>query len=180
MHKLFYKIFYYIDRIDKSHLEKLDKKIHLIFRNYEITPKKNDLKELRIITKKKGIKLYLAQDHKLAISLGFDGVYLPSFNNLLIKKNTNKKNFLVLGSAHNMQELKIKEKQGVDYVFISPIFNTKNKRGMGITRFNQLLNTTSLKIIALGGINELNLKKLPSTKIDGFASINYIKKKYAS
>jgi len=179
MHKLFYKIFYYIDRVDKSHIEKLDKKIHIIFRNYEIVPKRKDLQELRVITKKKGIKLYLVQDYKLALSLGFDGVYLPSFNHLLIKKNKKNKNFLILGSAHNLKELRIKEKQGVDFIFISPIFSTKKKRGIGVVRFNQLSRATNLRIIALGGINQSNLKKLAITKLDGFASINYIKKKYA-
>jgi len=41
------------------------------------------------------------------------------------------------------------------------------------SRFNQ---STNLKIIALGGINKKNYKKLKSTQSDGFASISWAKK----
>ena len=42
-----------------------------------------------------------------------------------IKKKTN---FKIIGSAHNYQEIIIKEKQGCEEIFISPIFfNKKNK-----------------------------------------------------
>ena len=43
-------------------------------------------------------------------------------------------------------------------------------------RFNNLGLTTQIKKIALGGINENNIKKLKCTKVTGFASISWIKK----
>ena len=58
------------------------------------------------------------------------GVYIPSFN----KKNNynyiyNKpKKFSIIGSAHNIKEILIKEKQGCEEIFISSIFqNQKSK-----------------------------------------------------
>ena len=58
----------------------------------------------------------------------------------------------------------IKEKQGCEEIFISSIFqNQKSKNFLGIIKFNLLANKTKLKIIALGGINEKNYKKLKST-----------------
>ena len=89
-----------------------------------------------------------------------------------------KKKFLILGSAHNANEIKIKEKQFVEYLFISPLFDTKQKKGLDIIKFNKLSKLTKTKIIALGGINKNNLNKLKLLKIYGFGSINFIKDKY--
>jgi thiamine-phosphate pyrophosphorylase len=88
-----------------------------------------------------------------------------------------RKNFKIIGSAHNYKEIKIKEKQGCKEIFISPIFfNPKNKYFLDIVKFNYLGLTTKNKIIALGGINENNLKRLKCTNTTGFASISWIKK----
>lgn len=97
---------------------------------------------------------------------------------MLRYKNINiKKNFKIIGSAHNLSELRIKEKQGCEEIFISPIFyNPKNKGYLDIVKFNSLCLTTSKKTIALGGINQKNIKKLKSTKVIGFAGISWIKK----
>ena len=49
-----------------------------------------------------------------------------NFNNDLKHINfPRKKNFFIIGSAHNYQEIKIKEKQGCEEIFISPIFFNK-------------------------------------------------------
>jgi len=43
-------------------------------------------------------------------------------------------------------------------------------------RFNLISNNSKNKIIALGGINKYNYKKLKLTKSNGLASISWIKK----
>ena len=105
-------------------------------------------------------------------------MYIPSFNKNLNFHNKNlKKNFKIIGSAHNFKEIKIKEKQGCKEIFISPIFhNPKNKNYLEIVKFNNLNLATNINTIALGGINEKNLRKLRSTKVIGFAGISWIKK----
>ena len=71
----------------------------------------------------------------------------------------------------------MKEKQGCKEIFISPIFyNSKNNSFLGIVKFNNLNLATNTKTIALGGINEKNLRKLRSTRAAGFAGISWIKK----
>ena len=114
----------------------------------------------------------------MALNLNLDGVYIPSFKKLRNYKNLNaKKNFKIIGSAHNLIELNNKEKQGCTSIFIAPIFKTKkNDYFLDTARFNLLAKNTKKKIIALGGINHLNYKRLKSTKVDGFASISWIKK----
>jgi thiamine-phosphate pyrophosphorylase len=104
-----------------------------------------------------------------------DGAYIPSFNNQTNHLSFSyKKKFLIIGSAHNNKRIKIKEKQGVNIIFLSSIFK-KNKNYLGINRFKLLSKLTNKKIVALGGISNSNLKKLKLTNCYGFAGISFFK-----
>ena len=118
----------------------------------------------------------------LALNLKFDGVYIPSFNKKInFTHNKKVKNFKIIGSAHNLAEIKIKEKQGVDYIFLSPLFKIiKSNKFLGISKFNILACSANTHIIALGGINKLNIKKLAMLNVIGFSGISYFQKKTAS
>ena len=177
MHKSLYKKFYYISNFDKEHIEKIDKDICLIYRNYKEDLDITNLKNLRNFCKNRGHKVFLANNLKLARSLYFDGVYLPSFNNERFRKENLKKNFIILGSAHNIKEIKIKQKQFVDYIFVSPLFNTKDKKGLGISRFSCLINDKINNYIALGGIKNNNLNQLSQLNISGYAGISFVESK---
>ena len=113
----------------------------------------------------------------LAINLNLDGVYLPSFNQKLNMINMNKqKKFLIIGSAHSIKEVKIKEKQGVEMIFLSPLFKTsKGNKFLDVIKFNLITLNTEKKIIALGGINVQNIDKLNMINSWGFAGISYFK-----
>ena len=83
-----------------------------------------------------------------------------------------------MGSAHNNKEIKLKEKQGANIIFLSSIFK-ENKNYLGINKFKLLSNLTNKKVIALGGISKENLKKLKLVDSFGFAGISYFQKKTA-
>ena len=121
----------------------------------------------------------MSNNFKLAIKLGLDGVYLPSFNKDFRYNNYPlKKDFIILGSAHNLKEIKIKEKQRVKAIFLSSIFR-KKKSYLGINKFKNLTRYTNKNIIALGGINNKNIKKLKLLNVCGYAGINLFQKKTA-
>ena len=102
----------------------------------------------------------------MAINLDLDGVYLPSFNKEIIFNIFSKrKNFLVLGSAHSTQEIIIKQKQECKLIFLAPIFKVnKKKHFLGISKFNQLAFNKKIKFIALGGINNSNIRSFKRSK----------------
>ncbi len=132
---------------------------------------------MRNFCKKKGNKFFLSNNMKLAIKLNLNGVYLPSFNKNYKHLSFNfKKNFVILGSAHSLKEIRIKEKQGIKSIFISSIFK-KNRNFLGLNKFRLLQNLTKSKIIALGGINSKNLKLLNLTDAVGYSGITYFQKK---
>ena len=173
-----FKIYYFIENFNLKELSSINRPINIIFRNYHSNNYLKDLIKTRNYCKKKGFNIFLSNNLHLAIKLKLDGVYLPSFNKSLTYKNLSlEKKFRFIGSAHNISEIKIKEKQNCDEIFISPIFKTnKHKNYLDTTKFN--LQTLEVKrdVIALGGINSKNLKKINLTKSKGIASISWIKK----
>ena len=108
-----------------------------------------------------------------------DGAYLPSFNKSInFNKSNFKKKFVIIGSAHSVQEIKIKEQQGVKLIFLSPLFKiNKNNKFLNPIKFNLLAAKTKKKVIALGGITTKNLNSLRLTKSYGFAGISFFKDK---
>ena len=163
----------YVEDFNANLINNIAKKVSIIYRNYKKTNIEHILR-IRNLCKKSGRKFYLSNNIKLAIKLNLDGAYIPSFNESLnIKYFKYCKNFELIGSAHSLKEIKIKEKQNISKIFISPIFKTnKSKNFLGIYRFINLKNKTKKKIICLGGLNKKNLKKIRLIKPDGFASIS--------
>ena len=94
------------------------------------------------------------------------------YSNLQLKKG-----FKIIGSAHNISEIKIKEEQNCEYIFLSPLFKTnKHKHYLNVIKFNLISNITKKRIVCLGGINSTNLKKIFLTKSIGIGSISWVKK----
>ena len=166
--------YYFINNFDTNNIDKQDQQTIIIYRNY--TSKKIDKSkflEFKNYCKKKSIKLYLSNNIKLALKLKLDGAYIPSFNKKFNHLNYKyDKNFKIIGSAHNLKEIKIKELQKVEAIFISSLFK-KNKNFLGINRFKNLSGLTKKRIIALGGINKENIKLLNLLNKSGFAGISY-------
>ena len=108
-----------------------------------------------------------------------DCVLIPYFNKkfnyLWVYKLP--KHFKIIGSAHNLKEIRKKSKQGCNEIFLSPIFKiNKSKNFLGIIKFNLIKLNCKTKLIALGGINQQNFKRLKSVKLKGLASIRWAKK----
>ena len=83
-----------------------------------------------------------------------------------------------MGSAHNLKEIKIKEKQKVNKIFLSSLFK-KNKNYLGINKFKNFTKKYNKEFVALGGINKNNLKKLKLLNLNEFAGISFFSKKKA-
>tara|TARA_B100001057_G_scaffold399876_1_gene410899 strand:+ start:1152 stop:1670 length:519 start_codon:yes stop_codon:yes gene_type:complete len=166
--------YYFINKFDTNIIDKQDKQTTIIFRDYT-SKKVNEMLVLKIkkYCRKKSLKLYLSNNVKLAIKLNLDGVYIPSFNKDLTHLSYSfKKNFSILGSAHNFKEIKLKENQKVKKIFLSSLFK-KNKNFLGIYRFKLLNKLTKKKVVALGGISKKNIKKLRLSNCFAFAGISY-------
>jgi len=176
MHHNFKTKYYFIDNFDTKNIDKVDKQTVVIFRNYELK-KKDEVLLLKIkkICKKKKLKFYLSNNIKLALKLNLDGAYIPSFNKSFNHLNYSlKKEFEIIGSAHNINEIRAKEIQRVKKIFISSLFKM-NKNYLGINKFKLICALTKKRTVALGGISKKNIKKLKLVNSPDFAGISYFK-----
>ena len=178
MHKIFPKYFYFIDKLNIEAIKNLNKKFAVIYRNYDQKPNIAEIIRFKEFCRKKQIKFLISNYFDIAIKHKLDGFYIPSFNKRFFLRINNYSNkFILAGSAHNRKEIKIKEKQNVDLIFLSPIFKTEKRNNyLGIIKFNNLSNFSKKPIIALGGLNNKNIKRLKMTNTIGIAGISHIKK----
>ena len=166
--------YYFINKFDTNNIDRQDKQTVIIYRDY--TSKTIDetlVIKIKKYCKKKGFKFFLSNDIRLAIKLDLDGLYIPAFNKSFKHLAFSyKKRFKIIGSAHNLREINIKEKQMVEAIFLSSLFKT-NKNFLGLNKFKLLAKLTKKEVVALGGVSKNNFKKLYLTNYSSFAGISF-------
>ena len=174
MHDYFKNKYYFINKLDTKYLNKQNKNTVIIYRNYQ--SKKIDkqvILKIKNFCKKKGQKFFLSNNIKLAINLDLDGAYIPSFNTSLGHLSYSlKKNFKIIGSAHNIKQIRNKELQNVSKIFLSSIFKL-NKNFLGINRFKLTSKLTKKDIVVLGGVTKKNIKLIKLVDCKEFAGISF-------
>ncbi|MGR3293291.1 MAG: thiamine phosphate synthase [Candidatus Scalindua sp.] len=136
-------------------------------------------KEIREITKKKGVNLIINDRVDIAIAVDADGVHLgwQSLEIGMVRKMIGQDKIIGF-SAHSLREAERAENSGADYVTISPIFDTVNKdyfiKPLGVDEIGKIKEQISIPLIALGGINENNVNKVLKNGADGIAVISAI------
>ena len=119
----------------------------------------------------------MANNIKLALKLNLNGAYLPSYNKKFDHLSYSfKKDFILLGSAHDVKEIIIKRKQKVEKIFLSSILK-KNKNYLGLNKFKILNKYIKKNVVALGGISKKNIKQIKLTNASSIAGISYFEQK---
>ena len=166
--------YYFIDKFETNNINNQSQQTSIIYRNYSSKiENENLILKIKAHCKKKGIKFYLSNNIKLAMKLNLDGAYIPSFNKSTKHlAYTYRKKFEIIGSAHNLNEIRIKEKQKVLRIFVSSLFK-RNKNFLGINKFKILANLTKKDVVALGGISQNNIKTLQLLKCQDIPGISF-------
>jgi len=173
-------LFVFLDKYENHIFENNITNIGIVYRNYKSKKREVELIKIAKACKKKRYQFYVSNDMRLAVKSGANGLYLPSFNKKNLFRNLQNKNFLILGSAHNQKEIKEKILQNCKVIFLSPIFYTKkSKKYLNIFKFNFLSYSNKVSFLALGGINQKNIRKIKMLRAKGFAGITIFKKKPA-
>lgn len=142
-----------------------------------------DIKNIKEISTKKTLLLikfckdnkipfFLIDNYQLCTKYHSNGIFLSSRNKQKIKPLLLKKNFKILGSAHNQSEYFIKVKQGCQLVMLSPLFFNKKyseNKILNVLKFNLISQRWNKDLCALGGINEENIKKIKLTIANSIA-----------
>ncbi len=179
--KKYFLIVENIKDIDLRNIKKRNK-FAIIYRNTSKNKQSYELKNFRKKCKSKSISFFVANNINLAKDLKSDGIYLSAHNLSFKSLNFKRRNFNIIGSAHNLREINIKKKQGCNYIFFSRLFKVSyksEKNYLGVLKFNNLVINTFKKLIPLGGINLSNLGNLKNVNSEYFAIMSEVKKKPA-
>ena len=175
MNKIFYKHYVFLEEINnfiKDNLVKFSN-INIIIDINDNTSK-NLENQLTIIkfAKKNRIPFLIKNDFQKCIKYKANGIFISSDNKKITKPILLKKNFHIVGGAHNQLEYIQKSKQKCNLLMLSPLFfNEKysKNRILNILKFNNKAIHWKINLCALGGINSLTLKKVRLTKCEAIA-----------
>ncbi|AMG00055.1 thiamine phosphate synthase [Vibrio harveyi] len=115
----------------------------------------------------------------VALAVDADGVHLgQSDMPAIIARELIGPNKILGLSIENEEQLAEADSLPIDYIGLSAIFatptKTNTKKHWGIDGLKMALETTSLPIVAIGGINESNIPQLSATGVHGLALISAI------
>lgn len=135
--------------------------------------------EVKNVLKNSGVPLIINDRVDVALAVQADGVHLGQSDmpaNLarqLIGPD------MILGlSVENETQLREAQDLPVDYLGISAIFSTPTKTNIikewGIDGLTKAVKESKLPLVAIGGINEANIREIVGTGVDGIALVSAI------
>jgi thiamine-phosphate pyrophosphorylase len=160
------------NKIDKNFYHDLDKVLSVKnVKFFQLRLKKVEQKSLfkiarniKKITKKHKVKLIINDDYILASKINADGCHMGQLDGSILKARKKLKKKILGITCHNSKELaKIAIKNKADYVAFGSFFKSKlkqnaKKANLHILRWAK--KNVKKPIVAIGGINNKNYKKL--------------------
>jgi thiamine-phosphate pyrophosphorylase len=133
---------------------------------------------VRSETRAHGCKLIVNDRVDIALACDADGVHLGQEDLPLAigRKLTGQK--IVGISTHDIDQAKEVEQSGADYIGFGPMFGTTTKAtgysARGVEMLRQVRAAVKLPIVAIGGINEQNVRQVWQAGADSAAIISDI------
>ena len=135
-------------------------------------------KKVKKICKKFKVKLLINDDPKLAKKINADGCHVGQKDmNISDARKLLKKKIIGVTCHNSLRLAKIAYKDNADYIAFGAFNSTKTKKvkfKADIKLIKELKKTSNIPIVAIGGINNLNYKKLLLNKADFLAISGYI------
>jgi len=124
--------------------------------------------------------LFLINDRlDIAIAVNADGIHIGQDDMPYETARKMLGEYKIIGvTVHNIEEARIAEKSGADYVGVSPIFSTSTKhdagKPSGVSLVREIKNNISIPIVAIGGINFENAPEVVMAGADGLCAISAV------
>ena len=145
----------------------------IVLRNYCSKERKTIIKSVLRIAKRKNFTVLMASHPRAHGNI--NGLHLPKWE---YKCRRNTKEQIISVSAHSLKDKRKIINTKADIIFVSSVFHTNShpkRKHLGIIRFGLLARSLARPVIALGGINNKNIKKLKHFPISGVAAIEALK-----
>ena len=139
----------------------------------------NEAKMLNTLLLSKGIPLIINDRVDVALAVKAAGVHLGQSDMSIEDARRILGTTSIIGiSAECLEDAVKAEKQGADYIGISPVFSTATKTDtappLGLAGLYEIRTQVSLPLVALGGINIENCSQVITSGADGIAVVSAI------
>jgi len=129
--------------------------------------------------KLKRIPLIINDRLDVAQAVGADGVHLgQSDMPFSMAKKIVGDSMLIGISAESLDDAIQAEKEGADYIGVSPIFQTPTKTDtappLGLTGLQKIRETVDIPLVGIGGLNKTNAQEVIEGGADGIAVVSAI------
>jgi thiamine-phosphate pyrophosphorylase len=136
-------------------------------------------REIAAIGRKAGVVFIVNDRLDVALSCGADGVHLGHGDmRVSTARQLAPHGFIIGVSVGSAEEAADAEREGADYVALSPTFSTASKEdagpGLGLDRLREIRCAVSVPVIAIGGISHKNVRDVIAAGADGIAVISAV------
>lgn len=136
-------------------------------------------REIAEITRKARAGFIVNDQLSVAIACGADGVHLGQDDmRVSTARQLAPPGFIIGVSVSTVDEAVEAEREGADYLAMSPTFSTASKYdagpGHGLERLRQICYAVTIPVIAIGGINRGNVEDVIRAGADGIAVISAV------
>ena len=152
----------------------------VIFRHYRADDRRAIATRLAGICRRRGLKLLIAGDARLAIEVGAQGLHLPEYLARRLARHRwgrrgSRPDWLITVAAHSLIALHHARRLGADAVLLAPVFATASHPGvrpLGPLRFSAWAGRSPVPVYALGGVTAANAGRLAASGAAGIAGIS--------
>ena len=114
----------------------------------------------------------------IALAIDADGLHIGQDDLPVLKARELLGKRKIIGvSASTLAEALLAQQQGADYLGVGAVFSTSTKTDASKVSLQQLeiiKKSVTIPVVAIGGINETNLKQVLATGIDGVSVVSAI------
>lgn len=137
-----------------------------------------EAREILAVCRKYGVPLLINDDVMLARKIGAEGVHVGQSDMAAAEARSILGPDAIIGvTARTVEQAQAAEKAGADYLGSGAVFGTSTKKDakpLDPAYFQQICESVSIPVVAIGGITANNIRQLEGRKMSGFAIVSGI------
>ena len=134
---------------------------------------------IRDFLKSRKVPLIINDRLDVALAVGADGVHLGQSDMPFSMAKAIVKDAMAIGiSAESLEDAIRAEKEGADYIGVSPIYKTSTKTDtappLGLSGLKEIKAAVNIPLVGIGGLNAANAGEVIESGADGVAVVSAI------